>query len=446
MTNYNHSKFLVLALVAAGTTSALAFETAFADDKPSSTVLTGRDALGDWTTDAPGVRRMITVNDLAKPFETPAANNFPKPARRPEGAMPRAPKGFRVSEFAIGLNNPRKVVTAPNGDILLAESMPGRIKLLRDSDGDGKAETSENFATGLSRPFGIAFYPPGPTPTHVYIGNTDSVVRFPYQVGDTKPRGPAEVIVKSIPSGREQVGGGGHWTRDVEFSRDGKILFVSVGSRSNNDDDQREKRRADILAFDPDGQNERIYAWGIRNAVGLAIHPQTGELWASVNERDALGDHLVPDYVSHIVEGGFYGWPWFYIGPHQDPRYQGKHAELKDKTIVPDVLVQSHSASLCMTFYTGLQFPPEYRLDAFAAEHGSWNRARRTGYKVIRIPMKDGKATGEYEDFLVGFVTPEGNVWGRPVGVTVAKDGSLLVTDDGTGIVWRVAYTGSVQD
>ena len=446
MINHNHSKFIFLALVAAGTTSVATIETALADGKPSTTVLTGRDALGDWTTDAPGVRRKITIDDLAKPFETPSANNFPKPAKRPDGAMPRAPKGFRVSEYATGLNNPRKIVTAPNGDILVAESMPGRIKLLRDSDGDGKAETSENFATGLSRPFGIAFYPPGPTPTHVYIGNTDSVVRLPYQTGDTKARGPAEVIVKSIPSGRERVGGGGHWTRDLEFSRDGKTLFVSVGSRSNVSDDQSEKRRADILAFDPDGQNERIYAWGIRNAVGLAIHPQTGELWASVNERDLLGDHLVPDYVSHIVEGGFYGWPWYYIGPHQDPRHQNKHPELKDKTIVPDVLVQSHSASLCMTFYTGLQFPPEYRLDAFAAEHGSWNRARRTGYKVIRIPMKDGKATGEYEDFLVGFVTPEGNVWGRPVGVTVAKDGSLLVTDDGSGIVWRVAYTGSVQD
>jgi glucose/arabinose dehydrogenase len=446
MIDHPHSKLIFLVLVAAGTTSALAIETALADGKPSSTVLTGRDALGDWTTDAPGVRRKITINDLAKPFETPSANNFPKPARRPDGAMPRAPKGFRVSEYASGLRNPRKIVTAPNGDILVADSMPGRIKVLRDSDGDGKAEKTEDFATGLNRPFGIAFYPPGPNPTHVYIGNTDSVVRFPYQSGDTKARGEAEVIVKSIPTGREQVGGGGHWTRDVEFSRDGKILFVSVGSRSNNDDDEREKRRADILAFDPDGQNERIYAWGIRNAVGLAIHPQTGELWASVNERDMLGDHLVPDYVSHIQEGGFYGWPWYYIGPNQDPRYKGKHLELKDKTIVPDVLVQSHSASLCMTFYTGLQFPPEYRLDAFAAEHGSWNRARRTGYKVIRVPMKDGKATGEYEDFLVGFVTPEGNVWGRPVGVTVAKDGSLLVTDDGSGIVWRVAYTGSVQD
>jgi glucose/arabinose dehydrogenase len=254
------------------------------------------------------------------------------------------------------------------------------------------------------------------------------------------------MLVENIPTGREQLGGGGHWTRDLEFSKDGKTLFVSVGSRSNVSDDQGEARRADILAFDPDGKNERIFASGIRNAVGLAIHPETGQLWASVNERDLLGDHLVPDYVTHVEAGGFYGWPWYYIGANQDPRHKGKHPELKDKVLVPDVLVQSHSASLCMTFYTGDQFPKEYRLDAFAAEHGSWNRTRRTGYKVIRIPMKDGKATGEYEDFLVGFVTPQGNVWGRPVGVTVAKDGALIVTDDGSGIIWRVAYTGAPQN
>jgi glucose/arabinose dehydrogenase len=410
-------------------------------DEPSKPgdVLTGHDALGDWTTDAPGIRRRITIEDLAKPFETPSANNFPRTARRPEGAMPRAPKGFQVSEFATGLQNPRKIVTAPNGDLFIAESMPNRIKVLRDADGDGKAEVSEVFATRLSRPFGIAFYPAGPNPTHIYIGNTDSVVRFAYHNGDTKATGPAEMLVKDIPSGREQVGGGGHWTRDLEFSKDGKTLFVSVGSRSNVDDDERETRRADILAFDPDGKNERVYAWGIRNPVGLAIHPETGQVWTSVNERDLLGDHLVPDYVTHVEEGGFYGWPWYYIGGNQDPRHQGKHPELKDKVIVPDVLLQSHSASLAMAFYTGDSFPKEYKLDAFASEHGSWNRARRTGYKVIRIPMKDGKATGEYEDFLVGFVTEEGNVWGRPVGVTVAKDGALLVTDDGSNIVWRVS-------
>ncbi len=446
MTDRTTLKLFLMTLAASSLSNPAVIKTAWADGQAAPKVLTGRDALGDWTTDSPGVRRKIAVGDLPRPFHTPSALNQPRLVKRPTGAMPHAPKGFQVNEYATGLRNPRKIVTAPNGDTFLADSMPGRIKLLRDADGDGKAETIVDFAMGLSRPFGIAFYPPGPNPTHVYIGNTESVVRFPYQNGDTKARGPAEVVVKSIPSGREQVGGGGHWTRDVQFSQDGKVLFVSVGSRSNVNDDGTEKRRADILAFDPDGSNERIYASGIRNAVGLAVHPRTGQLWCSVNERDGLGDDLVPDYVTHVEEGGFYGWPWFYLGPTQDPRHKGKHPELKDKVIVPDVLIQAHSASLAMTFYTGEQYPPEYRHDGFASEHGSWNRARRTGYKVIRIPLKEGKSSGEYEDFLVGFVTPQGNVWGRPVGVAVAKDGALLVTDDGSGIVWRVAFTGSIQN
>jgi glucose/arabinose dehydrogenase len=414
-----------------------------ADD--ASKMLTGKDALGDWTTDAPGVRRKITMADLAKPYETPSANNFPRVVRRPQGAWPKAPEGFEVTEFATGLTEPRVIVRAPNDDLFLAESRANRVRVLRDADGDGKPEINQVFATGLSRPFGIAFYPPGPEPKYLYVGNTGSVVRFPYHNGDVKATGAAEMIVDNIPSGREQVGGGGHWTRDLEFTADGKTLLVAVGSRSNVSDDASEKRRADILAFDPDGKNERIYAWGIRNPVGLAKHPQTGQLWTSVNERDLLGDHLVPDYITHVEEGGFYGWPWYYIGPNQDPRHKGKQSELKDKTIVPDVLVQSHSASLDLTFYDGEQFPQAYRNDIFASEHGSWNRARRTGYKVIRVPMKDGKATGEYEDFLVGFVTPDGDVWGRPVGVAVAKDGSLMVTDDGSGTVWRVAYLGKTR-
>jgi glucose/arabinose dehydrogenase len=403
-------------------------------------VLTGRDALGDWTTDAPGVRRRITADDLAPPYETRSADNFPRIVSRPQDAWPRAPQGFTVSTLATGLRNPRKIVVAPNGDIFVAESEPGRIRVFRDADSDGKPERNDVYADGLSLPFGIAFYPPGPKPTHVYVGNTDSVVRFPYNDVDTEARAKSETIVPNLP-GFGRLRGGGHWTRDIVFSPDGKRMFVSVGSLSNVNDDEREKRRANILVFDPNGKDEKVYAWGIRNAVGLAIHPDTGQVWASVNERDALGDHLVPDYVTHVEEGGFYGWPWYYIGSHQDPRHEGKHPELKDKVIVPDVLVQSHSASLCMTFYTGDQFPEPYRKDAFAAEHGSWNRARRTGYKVIRIPMKDGKATGEYEDFLVGFVTNDGHVWGRPVGVAVAKDGSLLVTDDGSGTIWRVSAT-----
>jgi glucose/arabinose dehydrogenase len=420
-----------------GTTSC-----AWAASEGAGKTLTGKDALGDWTTDAPGVRRRITLADLASPYETPSANNFPRVVRRPAGAWPKAPEGFEVTEFATGLVEPRVIVRAPNGDLFLAESRAGRVRVFRDADGDGKPEVNRVFATGLRRPFGIAFYPPGPAPKYLYVGNTDSVVRFPYQNGDVRATGTAEMIVKDIPSGQERVGGGGHWTRDLEFSRDGRILFVSVGSRSNVSDDATEKRRADILAFDPDGKNERIYAWGIRNPVGLAKHPETGQLWTSVNERDLLGDHLVPDYITHVVEGGFYGWPWYYLGPNQDPRHEGTHPELKEKVIVPDVLVQSHMASLDLTFYDGDKFPREYRNDIFASQHGSWNRARRTGYKVIRVPLKNGKATGEYEDFLVGFVTPQGNVWGRPVGVAAARDGSLMVTDDGSGTVWRVAYFG----
>jgi glucose/arabinose dehydrogenase len=412
---------------------------------PAKDVLVGRDALGDWTTDAPGVRRKITVADLAPPYETPSAKNFPKVVERPKGAWPKAPEGFKVNEYATGFRNPRKLITAPNGDIFLAESEANQVKVLRDADGDGKAEVVTVYADKLSQPFGIAFYPPGPKPTHIYVANTDSIVRFPYTEGDTQAKSRPERIVPDIPGGG-RLAGGGHWTRDIVFSPDGKKMFVSVGSHSNADDTDthpEEKRRADILVFDPEGKGEKIYASGIRNAVGLAIEPRTGVLWCSVNERDGLGDHLVPDYVTHVEEGGFYGWPFYYIGGHEEPRLKGKHPELKDKVIVPDVLLQSHSASLAMTFYNGEQFPKEYQLDAFAGEHGSWNRARRTGYKVIRVPMKDGKATGEYEDFLVGFVTPEGDVWGRPVGVTVAKDGSLLVSDDGGRIIWRVAYTGS---
>ena len=403
-------------------------------------IRTGKDALGDWTTDAPGVRRKVTIADLAAPFETPSAMNFSKVVPRPEGAWPKAPAGFEVTEFATKLVEPRVIVRAPNGDLFLAESRVGRIRVLRDAG--GKLEVNEVFAKGLTRPFGIAFYPLGPDPKYVYVGNTDSVVRFPYKNGEIKASGPAEVIVKNIPSGNERVGGGGHWTRDLEFSPDGKTLYVSVGSRSNVSDDNTEIRRACILAFDPDGKNERIFATGIRNPVGLATHPKTGQLWTSVNERDLLGDNLVPDYITHVEEGGFYGWPWYYIGSNQDPRHDGKHPELKSKVITPDILLQSHMASLDLTFYDGKQFPEEYQLDAFASEHGSWNRARKVGYKVIRLPMKDGKATGEFEDFLVGFVTAEGNVWGRPVGVAVAKDGALMVTDDGSGTVWRVAYTG----
>lgn len=408
-------------------------------------VLTGQGAMGDWTTDAPGVRRRITIADLAKPYESKSVFNGPRVAKRPEGAMPKVPEGFKVEEFASGFRNPRLIRAAPNGDLFMADSRANLIYVLRQGKDPSKPEINQVFANSdLKRPFGIAFYPLGPNPQWVYVGNTDSVVRFPYKNGDIAARGKAEMIVPDLPSGGESVGGGGHWTRDIAFSRDGKKMLVSVGSKSNvwENPNDIEKDRATVLEFNPDGTGRRIYAYGIRNAVGIAIHPQTGELWGSVNERDGLGDDLVPDYVTRIKEGGFYGWPWYYIGPNQDPRHPGKFPELKDKSIVPDVLLQSHTASLEMAFYTGKMFPKEYRNDAFAAQHGSWNRAKRTGYKVIRVPQKNGVPTGEYEDFMTGFVTPEGDVWGRPVGVAVGRDGSLFVTDDGTNTVWRVTYVG----
>lgn len=406
-------------------------------------VLVGQGAMGGWTTDAPGTRRRITPADLPKPYATRSVDRGSRVVKRPANAWPQVPAGFKVEEFLTGLQNPRLIRAAPNGDIFVAESYPGRIRVLRAAGGASHPEVNEVYASGLNKPFGIAFYPMGPDPQFIYIANTDSVVRFPYKNGDLKARGAPQVIVPDIPGGG-LLRGGGHWTRDIAFSLDGKKMFVSVGSHSNvqEDADDNEERRADILEYNPDGTGFRIYAAGIRNPVGIAIHPQTGELWASVNERDGLGDDLVPDYITRVKDGGFYGWPWYYIGPNQDPRHAGAHPELRNKVITPDVLLQSHSASLEMLFYTGQQFPREYVNDAFAAEHGSWNRNERTGYKVIRVPVRNGVPTGEYEDFMTGFVTSDGEVWGRPVGVAVAKDGALLVTDDGANTIWRISYQG----
>jgi glucose/arabinose dehydrogenase len=398
----------------------------------------------DYRHEQPGTVHKVTLADLPEPYRTQSADNRPHIVPRPADAWPKALPGFTVTQYAAGLQNPRLIRRAPNGDLFVAESEPGRIRVLRGVGADGKAQTVEVFAAGLTQPFGIAFYPPGPNPQFVYVANTGSVVRFPYRNGDLKARGAAETIVPDIPSGG-RLTGGGHWTRDLAFTLDGAKMFVSVGSHSNDDDADthpEEYHRADILEFNPDGTGGRIYAYGIRNAVGIATNPATGELWASVNERDGLGDNLVPDYITHVQPGGFYGWPWFYMGGRQDPRQQGKHPELQSKVITPDVLLQPHNASLEMTFYDGEQFPAEYRGDIFAGEHGSWNKAVRTGYEVIRVPMKAGHATGEYEDFLTGFVTAGGDVWGRPVGVAVAQDGSLIVTDDGSNSVWRVSYSG----
>jgi glucose/arabinose dehydrogenase len=397
----------------------------------------------DYRTEKPGNVHRISTADLPKPYATKAVDNSAHVVSRPSNAWPQAPDGFKVELYAQGLKNPRLIRTAPNGDMFLAESGPGRILVFRGITSDGKAQTTETFASGLTRPFGIAFYPPGPDPKYIYIGNTNSVVRFPYQNGDLKARGGPETIIADIPSGNERTGGGGHWTRDVAFSADGKKMYVAVGSRGNiadTDSDKSEYHRANILEANPDGSDLRVYASGIRNPVGIAFDPSTGVLWTSVNERDDIGDNLPPDYITHVQEGGFYGWPWYYIGPNEDPRLTGKHPELKDKVIVPDVLLEPHNASLELTFYEAQQFPEKYRGGIFAAEHGSWNRSVRTGYEVVFVPLANGKAGGEYQDFVTGFVTPDGKVWGRPVGVAVAKDGSLMVTDDGSNSIWRISY------
>lgn len=404
-------------------------------------LLSGQGAAGDWTTDAPGVRRRITTADLPQPYATRSVDAGSRVVKRPQDAWPRVPAGFKVDEYAAGLDNPRLIRTAPNGDLFVAESYAGRVRVLRGAG--ARAETSEVFAAGLRQPFGIAFYPAGPDPQYVYVADTDAVLRFPYRNGDLKARGAAETVVPDLPGGG-RLRGGGHWTRDVAFSRDGRKMYVSVGSLTNvyENPNAEEDRRADILEYNPDGTSPRIYAYGIRNAVGIAVNPQTGDLWASVNERDGLGDDLVPDYVTRVREGGFYGWPWYYIGPNQDPRHKGERPELRDKVIVPDVLLQSHYASLEMMFYAPGQFPREYAGDAFAAEHGSWNRSKITGYKVIRVFLRGGVPTGEYEDFMTGFITAAGDVWGRPVGVAESNDGALFVSDDGSNTIWRVSFTG----
>jgi glucose/arabinose dehydrogenase len=402
----------------------------------------------DYRSQRPGASRTIRPADLPPASTALTLASPPKLIARPRDAWPKAPHGFRVSLYADGFDYPRKIQTAPNGDVFLAESHRGEIKILRGVNREGRARTVATFATGLKQPFGIAFYPSGSNPKYVYVANTDSVVRFPYQNGDLIARAAAEVIIASLPAGGGAVVGGGHWTRDLAFSKNDAELYVSVGSFSNSDDtdsNPREVRRADVLGFTPDGQFTRIYASGIRNPVGIAVDPGSGQLWCTGTERDLMGNDLVPDYVTHVEPGGFYGWPWFYIGSNWDPQHQGKHPELIGTVLTPDVLLQAHTVPLALTFYDGHQFPGQYQGDLFVAAHGSWNRFLRTGYEVIRLRLEGGMSAGDYEDFLTGFVTKEGEVWGRPVGVTVAGDGSLLVSDDGSKSVWRVSYAADCE-
>ena len=407
--------------------------------------LTGQAAFTDYSKENPGVRRKITVADLPEPFATPAVMNDAYLVPRPKDAFPQAPAGFKVELYADGFMNARLMRTAPNGDLFLVDAQAGEIRVLRGVDAGGRAKQISMYAQDLTLPFGLNFYPNGAHPKWVYVANTDSIVRYRYKEGDMTARGPAEVVIADMP-GYARLHGGGHWTHDIVFSQDGMHMYISVGSRTNimnTDGNPADLRRADVLEFAPDGKFQRIYASGIRNCVGEAVEPITGSIWCSTNERDGLGDNLVPDYITHLEPGGFYGWPWFYMGGHQDPRHAGKHPELQSKVLTPDVLLQPHFASLQMAFYNGSQLPTRYRGWAFAAEHGSWNKAHRAGYELIALPMKDGHSTGEFEDFLTGFVLPDGKVWGRPVGVAVGRDGSLFVSDDGSNSVWHIRYIGN---
>jgi glucose/arabinose dehydrogenase len=417
---------------------------------------------GDWRHAAPGVEHHLTVADLPAPYSTTSSGNGPRVVTQPANASLSVPPGFKVQPFATGLSNPRVVRVAPNGDIFVAETAANRIRLLRAADGADTPSDNQVFADDLDRPFGIAFYPPGNHPQWIYVANNNSIVRFPYRNGDLKASGTAQIVVPRLTESH-----GGHSTRDVAFSLDGKRMFITVGSGSNVAESMSKKNpeelarweaehgqgaawdaetnRADILVTDPEGhQPLHTFATGIRNGAGITVDPEAGELWAATNERDGLGDNLVPDYVTRVKAGGFYGWPWFYMGGHEDPRHAGERPDLVGKAIVPDVLLQSHSAPLEMCFYTATTgaaaFPAEYRGDVFVALHGSWNRSSRTGYKVVRVRLEHGVPTGEYMDFLTGFVVNDRSVWGRPVGVAVAHDGALLVTEDGNGTVWRVSY------
>jgi glucose/arabinose dehydrogenase len=396
---------------------------------------------------------ILAVQQLPAPFETPWNRAIPRIVERPGGAVPTAPAGFTVNVFAEGLRSPRRMALAANGDVLVTESREGEIVILRDADGDGVAERRGTFAAGLTLPFGLAIHG-----GFLYVGNNDAVVRFAYAPGQLSAQGPPERVVDLPVSSdaldtdtAERLGidvsrtrGFNHWTRNLIFAPDGRRMYVAVGSATNAMPGS-DPRRAAINEYAPDGSAHRIYAAGLRNPVPLAFHPETAVLWTAVHERDHLGDELPPDYVTGVVEGGFYGWPYAYTGPNPEPILAGARPDLVARTIVPDVLLPAHAAPMGLAFYTGDAFPAAYRGSAFVALHGSINRLALEGYSLVRIPFADGMPSGPPEDFLTGFVVRDDDlkeVWGRPVDVIEAADGSLLVSDDAGGRIFRIRHAG----
>ena len=378
---------------------------------------------------------------LPAPFATPSVRNTSKVIGWPAGKMPRPAAGFEVALFADKLDNPRQAYALPNKDILVVEAVrefpdrpaksSNRITLFRDANNDGKYELREIFLSGLRMPHGMLL-----VGDWFYVGNTDGVVRYPYRANQSKLDGAGQKIL-DLPSG-------GHYTRNLIADPAGKKIYVAVGSASNVDEEngwEKDQRRAGILEMNPDGSGVRIFARGLRNPVGMDWEPRTKTLWTVVNERDLLGDDLVPDYLTSVKDGGFYGWPYAYFGQNEDPRKKGQRPDLVAAAIKPDYALGSHVAALGLAFYQGKSFPERYRGGAFIGMHGSWNRSKMTGYKVSFVPFANGKPAGPMEDILTGFIADESKfeAHGRPVGVTVAPDGSLLVADDSGGKVWRVS-------
>jgi glucose/arabinose dehydrogenase len=430
----NYTKlFLAASLTAGAATFTVVCQTQTPKPTPTPTPETPVSSVPKIVEFEEPVVHTIDPMKLPAPFHTESARRSSRQIEQPKDATLHVPKGFKVNVFAEGdFSYPRWMALAPNGDVFVADSRANSVIVLRDKNNDGTADERWVWSDKLSQPFGMAFHD-----GWFYVANTDSIVRFRYRPGQTKAVGDPEKIVELTEGGYRQ-----HWTRNIIFSPDGKRMFVSIGSATNVSVEE-DPRRAAISVYDPDGKNHRIYASGLRNPIGLAWNPATGELWTAVNERDGLGDDLVPDYATSVKEGGFYGWPYSYIGQNEEPRRKGEAPELVKKAIVPDVLFRSHSAALGIVFYDGEMFPDEYRGDAFVAFHGSWNRQKLTGYKIVRIPFESGKPEGnKYEDFVSGWLPTEDSneVWGRPVGLLVAADGSLLITDDGARKIWRISY------
>ena len=408
---------------------------------------------GDWRSDAPGQWRRITPADLPAPYASPPIAADAQIAPASTEFRPQAPDGFRVERFLEGLGGPRAIRVAPNGDVFIVEATAGAIRALRAASASGAGlARNEIYAGGLDKPSGLAFYPPGPNPEYLYVSTETQVLRFRYRDGDLRATTTPEIIVDDLPKG-------GHITRDIAFSRDGATLYVAVGSKTNVAEGlaepspaEREKLsgvgsltgpdrdRATVLAFNPQGGDRRVVASGLRNCAALALKPASDDLWCAVNERDMLGDDLPPDYATSVKDGGFYGWPWFYIGAHRDPRHPTARADLAEKVITPGVLLPPHGAPVSIAFYDGAQFPAEFQGDAFVALHGSWNRSHRVGYKIVRLKFEHGAPTGRFQDFLTGFVLDETRIAGRPSGLAVLPDGSLLVGEDANGIIWKVSY------